>query len=351
MGLFYGSDHREMRTRPITFRIADSVAFFMAVLCALSMVLPCASSEAVAEENDVLLPIPLVRAEETNSQEVLQAILQIQGQLRSNQLAIEQEAKEAKEAVAQNAEALSNGLKRIETEFSIQVEAFSARSARELEAMQRSNRSALIVTATVGSLAFLTMLITAYFQWSASRVWAEIATASSNSRRQRESHVDSLGISSQPADLSRPVEDVNLRFLGALEQLEKRIHHLEQNPPALGIQDPALLSAEAQDDAHIAELLRHGLLRLKENQLETALKCFEQVLSINPNHPEALVRKGTILEQLKKPSEALECYDLAIAADGSMTSAYLHKGRLYNRLERFKEALECYEKALQAQPE
>jgi len=69
-------------------------------------------------------------------------------------------------------------------------------------------------------------------------------------------------------------------------------------------------------------------------------------LALSPNHPEALVKKGTALERLKKLNEAFECYDRAIAADGSMTIAYLHKGGLCSRLERFKEALDCYEKAL-----
>jgi len=71
------------------------------------------------------------------------------------------------------------------------------------------------------------------------------------------------------------------------------------------------------------------------------------VLTLNPNHGEALLKKGTALERLQKLHEAFECYDRAIAVNDSMALAYLHKGGLYNRLERFKEALECYEKALQ----
>ena len=67
---------------------------------------------------------------------------------------------------------------------------------------------------------------------------------------------------------------------------------------------------------------------------------------LDPDHSEALVKKGAALERLQKLNEAIECYDRAIAVDSSMTTAYLYKGGLYNRLERFKEALQCYEKAL-----
>ena len=70
---------------------------------------------------------------------------------------------------------------------------------------------------------------------------------------------------------------------------------------------------------------------------------------LEPNHPEALVKKAVALERLRKLDEAIACYDQAIAADGSMTVAYLYKGGLFNRMERFGEALECYEKALHTQ--
>jgi tetratricopeptide (TPR) repeat protein len=356
-----------------TSGIGKRLAFCLPGVCALGIVLLCASLEAFGDENVPSPLAPIFAPEETNSQEMLQAILQIQGQLRSNQLAIEQSAREAKEAAAQNADVLSNGLQRIDIAFSTQQEDFSARSARELEGMQSSNRSMLIVAGTIASIAFLTMLITGYFQWRASKVWAEISSVSATARGGRASPVAALGISSQPLVPSGPLEDANLRFLKALEQLEKRIQHLEQSSkPTLRIHAPASSSGEdeglsatsmsgpttvasdqakASQDPQIPELLRHGQLRLKENNLEAALKCFDQALLLNPNHPEALVKKGATLERLKRPSEAFEYYDLAIAADDKMTSAYLHKGSLYNRLERFKEALECYEKALRAQEE
>ena len=84
-------------------------------------------------------------------------------------------------------------------------------------------------------------------------------------------------------------------------------------------------------------------------QAAEALGCFEQALALEPNHAEALVRKGVALERLQKPDEAIACYDQAIAADASLTVAYLYKGGLFNRLERFNEALACYEQALRTQ--
>jgi tetratricopeptide (TPR) repeat protein len=88
---------------------------------------------------------------------------------------------------------------------------------------------------------------------------------------------------------------------------------------------------------------------LDQDQAEAAVDLFDQVLQSEPDHAEALVKKGSALEKLRKLPEAIECYDRAIAADASMTIAYLYKGGLYNRMERFGEAVECYEKALQTQ--
>ena len=73
------------------------------------------------------------------------------------------------------------------------------------------------------------------------------------------------------------------------------------------------------------------------------------MLTLDPNHTEALVKKGAALERLRKLDEAIVCYDQAIAADNSLTIAYLYKGGLFNRMERFSEALECYEQALRTQ--
>ena len=108
-------------------------------------------------------------------------------------------------------------------------------------------------------------------------------------------------------------------------------------------------TAAVPDAARITMLLGKGQSLLNLDQAEEALACFDQVLTLDPNHPEALVKKGAALERLRKLDEAIACYDQAIAADSSMTVAYLYKGGLFNRMERFGEALECYEKALHTQ--
>jgi tetratricopeptide (TPR) repeat protein len=217
------------------------------------------------------------------------------------------------------------------------------------------------------------MLISGFFQWRTSKVWGEISAMLPSAREAlrvaRPAEVTTTGAA---VNLSAPIGDINVRLLGAIEQLEKRIQRLEQGPEAaLRIAAPegsatgpahppnastggtaAVTQSSATAQAvQISALLNQGQTCLKENDLESALRFFEQALSLNPNEAEVLVKKGVTLERMQRPTEAIDCYDRAIAADAGMTSAYLRKGSLYNRAERFKDALECYEQALQAQEE
>jgi tetratricopeptide (TPR) repeat protein len=247
----------------------------------------------------------------------------------------------------------------------------AVQQTQELEAMRSSNQVMLVVAGLFAVFGLLTLLFMAYFQWRTINRLAEISAALPLAH--------ALGSGSpvgalNPGDTSEvtvgPAERSSRRLLGALEQLEKRIHQLEHtpNPSPHENASPAQAAAAsatsanggplpeatanataAPDAARISMLLGKGQSHLNLDQAEEALACFDQVLTLDANHPEALVKKGAALEWLRKLDEAIVCYDRAIAADSSMTVAYLYKGGLFNRMERFGEALECYEKALRTQ--
>ena len=306
-------------------------------------------------------PAPLTgKADETNTQDTLRAYLQLQEQLHATQLAIERGRKEADAAAAENAKAFAARLQSIEQTLTLQ-------RAQELEVMQSSNKAMLLVAGLFAALGFLAMMFMAYFQWRTINRLAEISAALPVAHAlgaaplgAGDSHLVTVGAAEQSSQ----------RLLGALEQLEKRIHQLEHtphppppeaaslaqaalNPAAPPNADTPLAApsdaAAAPDAARITVLLGKGQSLLNLDQPDDALACFEQVLALDANHPEALVKKGAALERLRKLDEAIACYDQAIAADNSLTVAYLYKGGLFNRLERFGEALECYEQALRTQ--
>ena len=289
---------------------------------------------------------PPVIGEETNSLETLHSVLKLQEQLSATQLAIERNQREADAAATRRAETVDSRLNGIEQNI-------AAQRTKELEAIQSYNKIMLIVACVFGGLGCAAMLLTAYFQWRTVNRLTEISAAlpalSGGPSLLALASGDSGRISVGAADQS------NQRLLGALGQLEKRIFELEHTtrPNVEGnISSASASGASAQegpDAAQITLLLGKGQALLNLDQNEEAIAAFDEVLALDGNHPEALVKKGAALERLRKLDEAIACYDRAIAADNSMTVAYLYKGGLFNRLERFTEALECYEKALRTQ--
>ena len=326
----------------------------------LSLVLSCGVPASVLAQEALTNSTPAATGE-TNNQEILRAYLQLQEQLHLTQLSIEQNRKEARESAAQNAEALAGRLQAIE-------QALDRQRTRELETMQSSNRVLLLVAGTFATVGFVAMLLMSFFQWRTVNKLAQLPTAA---QRQE------LGVGETPVVSIGPAEQSSLRLLGAVEQLEKRLHHLEhgtRTPLSEGSISNGVSNgseSEATDegehhDSHAADLLNadhsatavadrtavllgKGQSMLNLDDATAAIACFDEVLTIDPQNTEAWIRKGTALERLQQLDQAVGCYDRAIAADQSLTIAYLHKGGLFNRMERFNEALECYEKALRTQ--
>jgi tetratricopeptide (TPR) repeat protein len=302
--------------------------------------------------------VPAGAADETNAQEMLRSWLQVQEQLHATQLAIERNRQETDAAAVRSAEALGVRLHGIE-------QALSAQRAQELEAMQSSNHVMLMVAGAFAAFGLVAMLLTAYFQWRTVSRLAELSASLSFGRALGPGPaISALGPGDGDPLALGPAQESNQRLLGALGRLEQRILELEHTsrpplgqgePPSQAKTPPAPSHAsgtrapEAEGAERITMLLGKGQSHLNLDQAAEALACFDEVLGLDANNAEALVKKGAALEQLRKLDEAVACYDRAIAADSSLTIAYLYKAGLFNRMERFKEALECYEQALRTQ--
>src|SRR5947207_14695940 len=298
------------------------------------------------------------------------------------QQAIEQTRREAEAAARRNTEALTQRLTLIQ-------QALEAQHRRELDAVQNSNRATLMVAGALAATGLLGMFCLAFFLMRATNRLTEVAMTVPLSH--------ALGTGYSPNVLTagdshlavgNPTELASARFLGAIEQLEKRLRELEQTAqeaPSVGASNhansqpnPETAKAEANSDTkaaanttrhepeknqsawqepasdsshppHVALLLAKGQTLLSLDKPAEALACLEEVISLDPRNAEALIKRGNALERLRRTEEALECYDRAIAVDSSLTTAYLYKGGVFNRLQRFEEALKCYEQALQTE--
>ncbi len=291
------------------------------------------------------------KPEEVVTQE-MRTYLQLQEQLHATQLAIESNREAGTAITLKTAEALAERMQAIE-------QSLSAQRARELDAMQGSNRAMLIVAGCFAGFGFIAMLLMGYFQWRTVNRLAEISALipSPSLAMTAGRPLPALGPGESPAG------DPDL--LGVVHQLEKRVIELEhvstpplQNGNSEGngqqsngdkTHEPGGNDAAAGDPDRVTLLLGKGQSLLNVDKPDEALLCFDEVLGIEPQNAEALVKKGTALERMRKLNEAIECYDRAIEADRSMTIAYLYKGGLFNRMERFNEALQCYEQALRTQ--
>ena len=283
-------------------------------------------------------------ASELATQSMVNGYLQIQAQLHDAQLAIEKNREEAAAAAKQNADEMAARIQALEDKLTAQ------RAADNLLA-QKNQQMTLMLAVAFGLIVVAAVLFMAYLQWRAVARLVELSA--------RRSPEFSFGTGTTlPLMPNAAVEQSNARLSGAVDLLQKRILELEQSvraplsekvPVATNGSHKNGKSAADDRDECVANLLDEGQSLLDAHQPDKALECFEVALGLEPEHAEALVKKGGALEKLGRTDEAIACYDRAIAADETLTIAHLHKGGLFNRLARYDEALKCYEEALRTQ--
>jgi hypothetical protein len=299
---------------------------------------------------------PPSKSSETNSDQVLRTYLQLQEQLHSALLAIEQTKQQTDDAAKKNAEMIAARLTMIE-------QALTGQNKREAEEMRKSYKTSMTVAGTIGAVGLLALVLTIAVLFRAMKRVAQVAASLPPAL--------TMGHASIFTDGAPALTEGEMpagRLLGALERLEKRIQDMETKsllPNGNGsngngkhrnggvhAEGPVLDAGRAEADEkteQVTLLLGKGQALLHMDKVEAAIECFDEVIALDPNNSEVLVKKGSALEKLKKLEDAIGCYDKAIALNGSLTLAYLYKGGVFNQLERFSEALECYEQALRTQ--
>ena len=89
---------------------------------------------------------------------------------------------------------------------------------------------------------------------------------------------------------------------------------------------------------------------------ESALSCFDAMLSLSPDNIIGLYRKALILENLGSPSDALELYLVALKnlranySKGRGVTIYQSLGRVFHKLNDRKKTREMYERVLLLNP-
>lgn len=94
-----------------------------------------------------------------------------------------------------------------------------------------------------------------------------------------------------------------------------------------------------------------AVVQSKLGRNSDALANFARALALRPDHDEALINRGILLQQLKRFEEALVSYDQALAAASDKADMHYNRGTLLKELKRFDEALECFDRALALRPD
>jgi tetratricopeptide (TPR) repeat protein len=327
-------------------------------------------AQAAAENPSIKANTP----EELSPAELLKSYLQMREQLHTTQLAIANNRAEAEAAARVQANTIAEKLDSIKAAMEAerqrqQIETLRINAERERQQIetQRSNRTILWVAVGFGGVGLLAMLLMPLMQWRAINRMAETAALRPQLPAPMGQALLTAG-SGAPSD--QTVAQSNQRLMSVIDRMERRIFELEHTaiqplpapsaapatalPPSNGTlpgaTDSSRRTEAASDQATwITLLLNKGRSLLSANKAREAVTCYDEILKLDGNHPEALVRKGAALERLNRLEEAILCYDRAIEVDQKMTLAYLYKGGVCNRMQRYDEALECYEKALQTQ--
>ena len=264
---------------------------------ALCAALAWTAPSRAASEAGAIQPPGFNHAAETNAADLLRSFLQLQEQLHAAQLAIERNRIEAEAAALRNTEAIAAKLTALEQSLT------NART-RELEQLQGANRLMLIIGGACAAVGFLAMLLTAWLQWRAVNRLTEFSMLSQASLTMGRTTLLTGG----DAGGHPMTEQSNARLSGALERLEKRIIELEHTTLAPADHQPVHTTTEtasttasfAPGGERVRVLTAKGQSLLNLDQTEAAIVCFDEILALDPQHTETLVKKGEALERLRR---------------------------------------------------
>lgn len=96
------------------------------------------------------------------------------------------------------------------------------------------------------------------------------------------------------------------------------------------------------------KLFKKGVNLMADEKLEDAARVFEQVLRIDPDHVETLLKLGYARFHLDDHSEALKVYDKILDIDVTNAEAWNLKSLVHYEQKNYSKALDCVEKAIES---
>jgi tetratricopeptide (TPR) repeat protein len=335
--------------------------------CVLA-VLVVASPEYVNAQVPAEIPSAGSGAAAASQSDIAKTYLQLREQLQATQLAIATNRIEAevsaRAAMAEKLDAIKSALDAERERHHLEALRDSGERAAAERAQSehlRADRRMLWIAIVMSGMAIVAFVMGPLLQLRTfNRLTQLMAANPASSTRAQSTPAPTVPDEIEP----KSSIDSNQRIEELINRIENRVLELEHNvarpsPTGSAATTSTYISAASSPRAiassyhgsRIKMLLGNGHSLLAAGKAKEAAACYNEVLKLDLNHPEALVKRGAALEKLKQDDEAIQCYDRAIRADSKMTLAYLYKGGACNRLERYEEASKCYELALRNEDE
>lgn len=102
---------------------------------------------------------------------------------------------------------------------------------------------------------------------------------------------------------------------------------------------------------HFDALHLLGIIAAQEGKYSKASELLEKALTVNPNHIYALNNRANALQNLNRIDEAIASYDKAIKVNPLFIDAYFNRGNALLKLNRFEEAIVSYDKVIVINPD
>jgi len=107
----------------------------------------------------------------------------------------------------------------------------------------------------------------------------------------------------------------------------------------------------AADPDHFASLVRLGVLRIRDGQVDEAVAMLNRAADATTASAEAQASLGMIFTGIGRFAEAIACYQRAIAADPQHAVAHCNLANVLQSRGRLRDAIDHYEHALEIRPE
>lgn len=107
----------------------------------------------------------------------------------------------------------------------------------------------------------------------------------------------------------------------------------------------------SDEELNLEFLYDIGLSHAKRGNPRDAIFYFDKVLSVEPEHTNALVHKGNALGKLGKYNDAITCYDKVLKNHPEHQIALINKGLAFHYLKKYDLAISFYDKILESDPQ